>query len=344
MILPNEEYINCFLTLERLLYSYYHYLHVKSVSCRQTLNLFVPDCHIDRLILGLVSTAPDRPFKPVGVCHKLTMARGGQRLPSRLNSSPIQSEGSPTDAESLVFLGPPDRPQKIEERFSEGLETFRWNSDWIGTWELRLFQAIQLALNHPVYGTGLRVYFYIGPATDKKTHVGYHAFISKQTFRGNGPPNTKRFWATRSVAIYLQERGPGFVNLAEILLLKPQGTRIYGRIWGNHGGSWPSEGFRNKLAMDLRHLLVGHPKLYDILCRHFVKKWWPCLKRRAGRMLNQGKETPSYEYCGKLPCRLLRDLWEAHGGDLDATSGSSDAGPDRKTRSSPEKIHSSPEL
>jgi hypothetical protein len=201
----------------------------------------------------------------------------------------------------------------LEPQSHEALKNFQQEGQWIECSNLTLFQAIQLAVCHPVYASGLRIYYYLGLARDK-TDKAYLAFISEQTSGGKGPSSCGRCWARKSLAVYMDPKdATRFVNPAEIILVKGRDGHIFGRKYA----SWERkllENARRDLVDRLRHLSTGHLMLYDNLCRHFLafnQKWWIPLRNTAAKMLQSDSAQECVRTCQDKSCPLIRRLREA---------------------------------
>ena len=202
------------------------------------------------------------------------------------------------------------------------LVDFRCRGGWIQISELRVYETVQLALNHHLYGPSLRVYYYLGTAVEIATDDKWFVFITSKSSNGGGPPAEKgRNWAIKSLAIYIE---PGdwvhYVDVSQIALLKPgHDGRVFGRYWDTTA----TEEFKGKLGDQVQHLVDCHINLYDILSRHFEdSSGWKILRMRAAAMLgliaDEEQAVGDEEQCKRKACQLLPELAKALAGCLES--------------------------
>lgn len=179
------------------------------------------------------------------------------------------------DVEPLEFYAQNGGIRHLEPKSHGYLGAFQRDGKWIDPSSLRLFQAIQFAIFHPLYKSSLRKYFYLGLAednpTDKTTGDTYLAFTTEKTSGGKGPPNRGRGRAVESLAVYPYPNNVvNYLNPTEIVLVKHPEPEVH--IWGKEY-RFPNNQLpvcaQNSLATTLRHLTTGHPKLYDNMCQYF---------------------------------------------------------------------------
>ncbi|KFH47052.1 hypothetical protein ACRE_021840 [Hapsidospora chrysogenum ATCC 11550] len=195
------------------------------------------------------------------------------------------------------------------------LGVFQRNGKWIDPSSLRLYQAIELAVFHPLYESSLRKYFYLGLAEDKKTGDAYLAFITEKTSGGKGPPSRGRGWAVESLAVYpYPENVVKYLNPTEIVLLEHPEPEVY--IWGMEYQSPENQlsaCAQANLVTTLRHLTADHPELYDNLCQYSLVEGQSlaALEDETEMMLRRGLARKGADNCHDKKCPFLARLRDA---------------------------------
>lgn len=218
---------------------------------------------------------------------------------------------------AIVFKKPGSEETHEELCQNQSLEvkrtlySFEVRGDWFNPSIQPFAYAFQLATSHPIYGTSLRIYDYIG--TVRERNRTYYAFITEQTCGGNGPRRSGRHWASGAIAFPVSNDGR-FVNPAQICLIErnDRDPEIFGNnIVQIQGGNY-KDGFRKKLKETLKHYTEDHPRLFESLCGIYTAhsgtdKWQSCM-RNIWRLLKFEQMEGNGEYCTLENCSLLHEL------------------------------------
>jgi hypothetical protein len=189
------------------------------------------------------------------------------------------------------------------------IRTFRDRGDWFHPVTLSFGSPVQLATYHPIHGTNLRIYDYLGTTKDRgKTH---YVFITEQTSGGRGPRTTGRHWASGAISLQISRDGR-YINPAQICLMEKgeRSTEIFGAKIAQ--GENYLDGFRKDLKSTLKHYADDHPSLYEALCGlyHFGiggDKWKSHMKT-IWKLLQFDELDANPEHCKKEDCFLLHQL------------------------------------
>lgn len=198
-----------------------------------------------------------------------------------------------------------DQPQDVKHT----IYTFKSRGDWFNPSTQAFGSAFQLATEHPIYGTSLRIYDYLGTVKDRgKTH---YAFITEQTSGGNGPRRTGRHWASGAISIPVSNDGR-YVNPAQICLIErnDKDPEIFGSPI-TQGDNY-TDTFRKDLKITLKHFADDHPGLHEALCGIYLSgvggdRWQRCMKT-IWRLLQFDQLEGNAEHCKLQNCFLLHEL------------------------------------
>ena len=266
--------------------------------------------------------------------------------------------------DDLKFFGPSESTNRdqycIEDLaglsvvVKDKLDSFYEGGRWYRIADLKMYNPIQLALDHHVYGISLRVYYYLGTVVDTHTGNKRVAFISAKSSGCQGPPPERGLtWATRALAVYINPSDEvQYVDLTHLAILNPRPDgKVFGRLWEGQP-LLPAESFKKELDCRLGHLLECHPRLYDNIWCQFEHKYgdWKFWKGKVAKTLGIQNVGGDEEQCHSASCQVVPRLAEAlersrHAGEnnnrrghrkVPSTSSTSSEPEDEKARPSKE--------
>ena len=191
----------------------------------------------------------------------------------------------------------------------QALQILQDRGDWFNPLTQPFGAALLLATDHAIYGTGLRIYDYLGTVRDRG--CCYYAFITEQTSGGNGPRRTGRHWATEAIAFIVGMDGR-YVNPAQICLIEKndRSPEIFGsKLTETETYVERSQG---QLRATMQHYVDEHPGLFEAICGTYLyrtgEERWQAAMRRIWQLLQFDQLDANTEHCERHDCFLLHEL------------------------------------